>query len=383
MTAATLNRPDMPIEAQDALLKHQVPLIGLDDACRGCSELDQDDHVDGYPSGFDIDLDSVMLGSVKPYGRQILIATGKSDWEREVTDSGLPSYIKDANERLQSTNKLAGGGGGLFDKLTSKLKRTDSGRTTPKKVYDGVFDSASQLDRRDERTLADTRLSIVSASFQSSSPKDEQQSVIVLPDYKIVQGVAQTKQAAQDLVQSYLDPTIGRTGLEIPAQTANELQSWPLPYSAVVLICSHKRRDKRCHIAAPLLIDQFHRHLSQKDFEVDERGDDIHCPTDDSIESWPADVRNDKFDDALRGVKTNGTGASRVALWKISHIGGHRYAGNVIIYLPNGTSVWYGRVTPKDVGAIVEATIVKGKVIKEFLRGGMGLTGRQDSILSW
>lgn len=33
--------------------------------------------------------------------------------------------------------------------------------------------------------------------------------------------------------------------------------------------------------------------------------------------------------------------------------GGHRYAGNVIIYLPNGTSIWYGRVTPRDIGAVV------------------------------
>lgn len=37
-------------------------------------------------------------------------------------------------------------------------------------------------------------------------------------------------------------------------------------------------------------------------------------------------------------------------------VGGHRYAGNVIIYLPNGVSIWYGRVTPHDVGAIVRCS---------------------------
>lgn len=84
-------------------------------------------------------------------------------------------------------------------------------------------------------------------------------------------------------------------------------------------------------------------------------------------------------------VQTQSEGSSRVGLFKISHIGGHRYAGNVIVYLPNGASVWYGRVTPKDVGAIVESTIINGKIIPELLRGGMGLTGKQQpgGVLNW
>ncbi|KAM0793787.1 hypothetical protein ACM66B_001204 [Microbotryomycetes sp. NB124-2] len=375
-------RPDMPSKDKAALIESSVPLEPLEDACRGCSEFDGDD-VDGYPSGFDVDMDSVMLGSVKPYGRQILIATGKKDWEREVTDSGLPCYIKQAYDDRLSANSTSSSSGGFFNKIRTGLKR--DGQSTPKQdSIDGIFDSVAQLDRAKETstgaTVADSRLSIVSASFQSSSFEDEQQSIIVLPDYKIVQGVAQTKQAAAHLVDQFLDPKVGRTGLPEPASTAG-LKSWPLPYYALVLVCSHKRRDKRCHIAAPLLVEQFHRHLHRHDLEVDERGDDIHCPDDDSIESWSAESRNRQFDESLRGVQSN----QRVGLFHISHIGGHRYAGNVIIYLPNGAAVWYGRVTPKDVGAIVEATILRGKVIPELLRGGMGLTGKggERGVLSW
>ena len=53
------------------------------------------------------------------------------------------------------------------------------------------------------------------------------------------------------------------------------------------------------------------------------------------------------------------------AAWKTSHIGGHRFAGNVLT-LPNGAS--YGRVSRHDVGGLVEATNA-GTLVLENLRG--------------
>lgn len=43
------------------------------------------------------------------------------------------------------------------------------------------------------------------------------------------------------------------------------------------------------------------------------------------------------------------------------------------IYNPQGTSVWYGRVTPHDVESIVKNTIINGQVLPAILRGGMNL----------
>ena len=73
----------------------------------------------------------------------------------------------------------------------------------------------------------------------------------------------------------------------------------------------------------------------------------------------------------------------KVAL--ISHIGGHVWAGNVIIYIPHhyhladgtlsplaGKGVWYGRVEPRHVEGIMEETVRKGRVIEELLRGVHG-----------
>lgn len=86
---------------------------------------------------------------------------------------------------------------------------------------------------------------------------------------------------------------------------------------------------------------------------MDERGDDIISGP--PLESYPdPKIRATKLEESLKGVKTNG---GRVLVAKISHIGGHKYAGNVIIYLPNGTAIWYGRVTPRDVGAIVRHSL--------------------------
>jgi leucyl-tRNA synthetase len=63
----------------------------------------------------------------------------------------------------------------------------------------------------------------------------------------------------------------------------------------------------------------------------------------------------------------------------ISHIGGHKYAGNVIMYVPpsmsgnalKGAGVWYGRIGPEQVEGVVEETFVKGRVVVDLLRGGV------------
>lgn len=63
---------------------------------------------------------------------------------------------------------------------------------------------------------------------------------MIFPEWKIICEVPNSSAGAK----AVLDGLVGQ-------QT--QLKSWTLPYRAVVLLCSHKKRDKRCHIAAPLL----------------------------------------------------------------------------------------------------------------------------------
>lgn len=115
-----------------------------------------------------------------------------------------------------------------------------------------------------------------------------------------------------------------------------------------ILICGHNARDARCGVLGPILLAEFQKCL-----------------------------RNE-----LRsGYKGHPLQHTSVAL--TSHVGGHAYAGNVIIYVPPGfqargssdvsplagKGVWYGRVEPRHVEGIMEQTIKGGKIIQELLRG--------------
>ncbi|OIW14428.1 hypothetical protein TanjilG_20874 [Lupinus angustifolius] len=72
----------------------------------------------------------------------------------------------------------------------------------------------------------------------------------------------------------------------------------------------------------------------------------------------------------LRGLK------DQVSVMACSHVGGHKYAGNVIVYSPgpdgNITGHWYGYVTPNDIPELLDQHIAKGEVIQKLWRGHMG-----------
>ncbi|KAF2742933.1 hypothetical protein M011DRAFT_411675 [Sporormia fimetaria CBS 119925] len=109
--------------------------------------------------------------------------------------------------------------------------------------------------------------------------------------------------------------------------------------TVTVLICGHGSRDSRCGILGPILEKQFKETFKRKGVEAE--------------------------------------------VGMISHIGGHKYAGNVIIYIPptlsqnelKGTGVWYGRVDPEKVEGVVDETIGKGRIIVDLFRGGITQDG--------
>jgi (2Fe-2S) ferredoxin len=100
-----------------------------------------------------------------------------------------------------------------------------------------------------------------------------------------------------------------------------------------VFVCTHGARDERCGLAGPPLIEGFRAALE------------------------------------ARGL------AQEVAVRATSHVGGHRYAGNVLIY-PGGD--WYGYVTPAHVEVLVDQHILAGEIVRELWRGRMGLTPEEQ-----
>ena len=144
----------------------------------------------------------------------------------------------------------------------------------------------------------------------------------------------------------------------------------------LILVCSHRARDSRCGTMGPILEQGFTEYISK------------HL--------------TDKMTPSEPDKRTLGTvqGTSEVGFQKInlvhqaavasiSHIGGHAWAGNVIIYFPRkyklrnsfglhpltGRGVWYGRVEPKHVEGIVEETVKQGTIIRDLLRGIKAASG--------
>lgn len=131
----------------------------------------------------------------------------------------------------------------------------------------------------------------------------------------------------------------------------------------MVLICGHGGRDERCGKLGPILQAEFEEKLERQNVPI---------------------IRDPPVMDAVK-IPTEIQGyqpAARVG--QISHIGGHKFAGNVIIYIPPsfksnplaGKGIWYGRVEPANVEGIVAKTILDGKVVKDLFRGGIDHDGQ-------
>lgn len=101
-----------------------------------------------------------------------------------------------------------------------------------------------------------------------------------------------------------------------------------------IFVCAHSSRDRRCGVCGPPLIEKLSEEIE------------------------------------LRGLK------DQVFVSPCSHIGGHKYAGNLIVFSPDSAGKimghWYGYVTPDDVPEVLEQHIGQGKVIERLWRGQMG-----------
>lgn len=155
----------------------------------------------------------------------------------------------------------------------------------------------------------------------------------------------------------------------LPASVpGTDLTTRRCPHSAVILMCSQRTRDARCGQSAPLLRKEFERHLR------------------------PLGLYRDLHDERPGGV----------GIYFISHVGGHKYSANVMVYRrPNafgkddepisvenvedvgaGQCIWLGRVMPEDCENLVRYTVLKGKVVKpeRQLRAGFD---RSKGLMSW
>ncbi|KAF2020513.1 hypothetical protein BU24DRAFT_416191 [Aaosphaeria arxii CBS 175.79] len=322
-----------------------------------------------YPRKFEVDETEELYGHIKGWSTHLLVATGKTDWVRDVVDE--KGSIMEAVDR-------------------SDVKPTNG------------------------------RLMLSASNIPVPDHSDHSTSVLLLPAFKIIDNVTQAN--TPSLISDFVNtgPTnitpldtvrepaseasipSSETSSAVPSGTATPapssgLTSRPCPHKYLILLCSHKTRDARCGQSAPLLRKEFERHLR------------------------PLGLYRDLHDERPGGV----------GIYFINHVGGHKFSANVMIYRKasaidrpkrlngqvngiedtleslsvqddkekdvvldvnkaqeeegNGEAaqcIWLARVRPEDCENIIKYTVLQGKVLKpeRQLRGGFD---RCKQVTSW
>lgn len=214
-------RPALSATIHESLLKSNIPLIDLESACSGCS-IDDGDEIDEYPDGFDVDLDTELLGTMSGYSKQILISTGASDWPREVTEvkDSLAEHVYNEYKRRYADSET---------KIEDGVDRIPGVYAKEEQEEAGISLDSLSISSRPAIQLPGTRLSVLNSSFLSSSDQHVHKSVFVFPDFISVHHVEESTSASADLIENYL--------VKDALYQSKRTTSWPLPYQAVVLIC--------------------------------------------------------------------------------------------------------------------------------------------------
>ncbi|KAJ5220362.1 hypothetical protein N7468_009566 [Penicillium chermesinum] len=171
--------------------------------------------------------------------------------------------------------------------------------------------------------------------------------VLILPSFTFIDSVSQAD--VPDLIHRFVDsPVTEKSGIG-PVTPTSHMAARPCELDYVVLLCSHRRRDARCGITAPLIKRELERHLRPLGLDRD-------------------------ADDSRPG----GAG-----IFFVSHVGGHKFSANVLIYRKKDQQmIWLARVRPEHCEGIVKYTLLQGKVVhpEDQLRGGFD---RCRGVTSW
>ncbi|CAM8999212.1 unnamed protein product [Rhodiola kirilowii] len=179
-----------------------------------------------------------------------------------------------------------------------------------------VFAAAVKARRKD--FLIKTKVTVCGGGDGSGL---EDGDVLVFPDMVVYSGLKESD------VEGFVEDVLVR-GEPWSAGNKEEVTS------TYVFVCARGSRDKRCGVCGPVLLEKLKEEIE------------------------------------ARGL------SEQVVTSPCSHIGGHRYAGNLIFYgtdpTGNVTGHWYGYVTPDDVAELLDTHIGKGEIIEKPWRGQMG-----------
>lgn len=195
--------------------------------CASCVE-ECDEHQQ-YLSYLEFDNDSPLLGSMSPYGRHIMIGTAQCDWPERIEED--------------------------YGTLAANLQALLVNQPMPWRTF-----------------ITNTSL-VAHYSNNVSCSMD----VIILPDNIIVANV--TADDAQLIYDVFVKMPLPTQSIDVNTAfkdyNLGELGVFPNPYENMILICSHRKRDKRCGVTAPILNREFDHVLRDLDIHDGEGGTSI------------------------------------------------------------------------------------------------------------
>jgi len=322
--------------ATDALFPRTRPDVDGEECLHDCESCSVH-----YPRKFAIDEEDALYGQVKGWARHLIVATGKTDW------------VRDVQEEIGSVMEAVGKHG--EDVRGGNLMLSASNMPTPEHRHDAQGEEGLYGPDRPTR-------------------------VLLLPAFQFVDGV--TPNLVPELIQSVINSAPTNTqplsssqqetnGIAGTTPLPSSLTLKPCPHKYLILLCSQATRDARCGQSAPLLRKELERHLR------------------------PLGLYRDLGDERPGGV----------GIYFISHVGGHKYSANMLVYrraepgrsvgqlMAAGTGerdvggeaaqcIWLARIRPEDCENVVRFTVLQGKVVKpeRQLRGGFD---REKGVVSW
>ena len=377
-----------------------------------------------YPKKFTIDEGDKLYGNVKGWQTHMLVATGKTDWVRDVADEkGSVMEAVGKHGQQLSNGKLMlsasnmplplpcegygdvgianpGWGGAttvlllpswtvvegvrpgnvpeLLDGVVGKMVTN----TSPLAKAEGAVDGDGDEKKKEEEAPFELQPPTPAGPEEPAS-NDPSATATSLNGTTNTTTITQDESPANDGEEEEEEDEEPLT-LKKTLTFTHAFHTHPSPHLAVILMCSQKTRDARCGQSAPLLRREFERHLR------------------------PLGLYRDLHDTRPGGV----------GIYFISHVGGHKYSANVMVYrrrgierlaglvaaagAESGTStpalaevdespdddggaaqgIWLARVRPEDCEGIVKFTVLQGKVVKpeRQLRGGFD---RERGLVSW
>ncbi|KAF3893732.1 Sucrase/ferredoxin domain-containing protein [Trichophyton interdigitale] len=355
--------------SEDVLFPKVRPELDGEDCDRDCASC-----TIRYPAKFVVDLEDKLYGNVAGWATHVLIATDKTDWVRDVADekgSVMEAVEKSGVKPVNGTLKLS----------ASNMPVPDEYHMYPEGEQPTtalILPAFTIVENVTPALAPDLIHHFVDKAATTTTPLNQ-------PPLPNKAPVVDITEPIEDAAPGSQSPSISGSNAEgahdVPAATKipTPLLSRPCPHAAVILLCSQRTRDARCGQSAPLLRREFERHLR------------------------PLGLYRDLHDERPGGV----------GIYFISHVGGHKYSANVMVYRRrdfewykkeaqkkgqeddddrgdgiNGGSegavqgIWLARIRPEDCEGIIKYTVLKGKVVKPDtqLRGGFD---RERGLISW